>query len=115
MCKVISAVNNKGGVGKTTTILLMAELLAYLDQKVLVIDLDGQSNSSLALHSYVEESEASIAGRVPPKQENIFELFVDRLRSHDEVMKLVYPTNIKGVSIIPSSKRFSKIESCMSE
>lgn len=115
MCKVISAVNNKGGVGKTTTILLMAELLAYLDQKVLVIDLDGQSNSSLALHSYVEESEASIARRVPPKQENIFELFVDRLRSHDEVMKLVYPTNIKGVSIIPSSKRFSKIESCMSE
>ena len=37
---VISSLNNKGGVGKTTSILLLAELLAYLEQKVLVVDLD---------------------------------------------------------------------------
>ena len=106
----ISAINNKGGVAKTTSILLLAELLAYLGEKVLVVDLDGQSNVSVALHAYVEESESSIMGRTPAKQENIFEVFVDRLKVKEEVMKVVYPTNIPGISIIPSSKRFSQIE-----
>lgn len=115
MCKVISAVNNKGGVAKTTSILLLAELLAYLDQRVLVIDLDGQSNVSLALHAYVEEPEAGIMGRIPPLQENIFEVFVDRLRKREDVMKVIYSTNIPGISIIPSSKRFSRIQSCLAD
>lgn len=107
---VISAVNNKGGVAKTTSVLLLSELLAYLGEKVLVVDLDGQSNVSVALHSYVEESESSIMGRTAPKQENIFEVFVDRLKIKEDVKKVIYPTNISGISIIPSSKRFSQIE-----
>lgn len=115
MCKVISAINNKGGVAKTTSVLLLSELLAYLGHKVLVIDLDGQSNASLALHAYVEESESSIMGRTAPKQRNIYEIFVDRLRRREDVLETVYPTNIKGISIIPSSKRFSRIESAMME
>lgn len=110
---VISAVNNKGGVAKTTSVLLMAELMAYLGEKVLVVDLDGQSNASLALHSYVEETESSIMGRTAPSQENIFEVFVDRLRTKEELQKVIYSTNIPGISIIPSSKRFSRIESCL--
>ena len=107
---VISAINNKGGVAKTTSILLLAELMAYLGGKVLVVDLDGQSNASLALHSYVEETESSIMGRTAPKQENIFEVFVDRLKTKEEIYNVIYPTNISGISIIPSSKRFSQIE-----
>ena len=110
---VISAVNNKGGVAKTTSVLLMAELMAYLGEKVLVVDLDGQSNAALALHSYVEETESSIMGRTAPSQENIFEVFVDRLRTKEELQKVIYSTNIPGISIIPSSKRFSRIESCL--
>lgn len=111
---VISVINNKGGVAKTTSVLLLAELLAYLDQKVLVVDLDGQSNVSLALHAYVEEAESSIMGRTVPNQENIFEVFVDRLRGRKEIMsRVIYPTNIKGISILPSNKRFGRIESCL--
>ena len=86
MCKVISTVNNKGGVAKTTSVLLLAELLAYLDQKVLVVDLDDSSNISMALHAYVEESKASILGRKPPEQENIFEVFADRLKKKEEIL-----------------------------
>lgn len=112
---VISSLNNKGGVRKTTSILLLAELLAYLEQKVLVVDLDGQSNISMALHAYVEETESSIMGRTAPAQENIFEVFVERLRSREELLKVIYPTNIKGIDIIPSSKRFARIESSMLE
>lgn len=115
MCRTMSIVNNKGGVGKTTTTLVLAELLAYLNKKVLVIDLDGQSNTTLTLHSYVQESEASINGRVAPIQENIFEVFVDRIREKEKLSKLIYKTNINGVDIIPSSSRFKNIEKNLEE
>lgn len=44
--KVISVVNQKGGVAKTTTTVNLATALAAMDKKVLVIDLDPQGNSS---------------------------------------------------------------------
>ena len=49
MCKVISIINNKGGVGKTTSTGVISQLLAFLGKKVLVIDLDQQSNLSMML------------------------------------------------------------------
>jgi len=109
-CKVVSIINNKGGVGKTATTLILAELLAYLGFRVLVLDLDGQSNVSLTLHAYVKESASCVSGRTAPEQENIFEVFVDRLKAKAEILRLIKHTNIPGVDIIPSSNRFNNIE-----
>lgn len=49
--KVVSFINLKGGVGKTTLALAIGEFLAFwgIGQKVLLIDIDGQSNLSYAL------------------------------------------------------------------
>ena len=49
MGKIISIVNQKGGVGKTTTTINLAAALANLNQRVLIVDYDQQANATIGL------------------------------------------------------------------
>ncbi|MCY7492901.1 ParA family protein [Bacillus safensis] len=74
--KVISFINLKGGVGKTSTAINIADTLSRENQKVLIIDMDPQFNATQALlnHQFVyheNEIEEALLDEVKEKYEKV--------------------------------------------
>ena len=87
--RVITVANQKGGVGKTTSVVNLAAALAQGGLRVLVLDLDPQGNASTALG--VDHG---------PETLNIYDVLVDD-RPLDEVV--VTRTSVAGVSCVPAT------------
>jgi chromosome partitioning protein len=88
MGQTIACANQKGGVGKTTTVVNLAAYLALAGDRVLVIDLDPQGNATSGLGIDRRSAERSVYDAV------VEEALLD---------DLVLRTSIDGLSIIPSS------------
>ncbi|MCK5850786.1 MAG: AAA family ATPase [Kiritimatiellae bacterium] len=84
--KVIAVANQKGGVGKTTSIVNLAAGLQALKQKVLVVDMDPQANTTSGL------------GLNPEQGVSLYQLFL----TGGNIQTMIRKTSIKGLDIIPS-------------
>jgi chromosome partitioning protein len=95
MGKIISIVNQKGGVGKTTTTVNLGASLTIEKQKVLLIDFDQQANATISLGINREDINYDI---------------VDILLNSAEVEEVILKTNVESLDIIPASIRLSQLE-----
>ena len=74
MPKIISVINLKGGVAKTTTTVQLAECLtSEYSKRILVVDLDPQTNATISLISEEKWENLDSAGQT------LYQLFNDKL------------------------------------
>jgi len=92
MGKTIIIANQKGGVGKTTTIVNISAYIAEAGKKTLVIDLDSQGNSSSGLGVNKEHENKSL-----------YEALLGFIDAED----IITPTVITNLSVMPSNINLS--------
>ena len=88
MARTITIFNQKGGVGKTTTVINLAAALGKLDQKILVIDIDPQGNATSGLG--VDKLSLNLST-------------YDGLINGVNLEKIILETSAENVDILPSN------------
>jgi chromosome partitioning protein len=88
MGQTIACANQKGGVGKTTTVVNLATYLALAGDRVLVIDLDPQGNATSGFGIDKTRVERSV---------------YDGIVDSADLVELIVPTMVPGLDLIPSS------------
>ncbi|MEL6686269.1 MAG: ParA family protein [Pseudomonadota bacterium] len=93
--RIMAIVNQKGGVGKTTTAINLAAALSELDQRVLLIDMDPQGNASTGLG-------------VPrdARSKSTYHVLTENM----PVDEAIQPTRVRGLYIMPSHADLSAVE-----
>lgn len=106
MARIISFINLKGGVGKTTTTVAVGEILAQeYNKKVLIVDLDPQTNATVMLINQEEWKKAN------EDNKTIHQMFLDEIDNTNvfdifESIKTKVSNiggGIQGLDLLPSS------------
>ena len=95
MGKIIALVNQKGGVGKTTSSINLSASLGLLGKKTLLVDLDPQGNSTTGVGINKGEINSSV-----------YELLMDRA----EIKEVVVKTDFKNLYLIPASINLAGVD-----
>ena len=91
----IAIINQKGGVGKTTTVINLAAALSILGQNNLIIDLDPQGNATTGLGKSNND-----------EIKNVYSLLIKKINLEEAIQK----TNIKNLDVIASNVNLSGLE-----
>lgn len=98
MSEVISFINEKGGVGKSTSAITITQILAISGYKVLLIDLDPQMNTTKMFGQSDETTDI-----------NYEHLFCTKQLRKSSVMEFINSTEYKNISILSASRELSTL------
>ena len=98
MKKIIAIINQKGGVGKTTTAINLAASLAHANRSVLLVDMDPQSNLT---------SGVGLKGRPAPAG-TVYDALTSDVSV--DIADFVIPTPITGLLLVPSDRNLTGAE-----
>lgn len=88
MAEILAVVNQKGGVGKTTTSVNLGGYLAAAGKPTIIIDLDPQANAT-----------AGLGVQVTPTTRTLYDVLLERCSATDAV----HPTQEANLNVIPST------------
>ena len=80
MGTILSFINLKGGVGKTTCCLNIAGTLSHMGKKVLTVDVDAQANLSMALLGPTRYQELVVERDNNGCRYTVYQAFLDAIR-----------------------------------
>ncbi|NCA96991.1 MAG: ParA family protein [Bacteroidia bacterium] len=100
MTRIIGIANQKGGVGKTTTAINLSSALAHFKRRVLLIDLDPQSDATRGLGLDPSLLSKSI---------------YDVLATGHDINKTIKKTALKYLEIVPSTLKLASLDSVLTD